>query len=83
MTKHPSRLDYIEFPELADDLGNLRYDKLADFLNLLSEKIDKDGKADALRKRPMLSRFLTQASTSISGAAKVCEPHMHHHNDYN
>jgi hypothetical protein len=61
---------------LVNDLGNLRYDSLANFLCLLSKKIDKDGQADLGRNRPQLSGHLMDASESISRAWTLCRPYM-------
>lgn len=74
---HKSEIDYDGgFDKLAEDLGNLRYDSLAEFLNKLSDKLAKDSGADADRKRPQLAKQLLYASRYIGNAWKLCEPHM-------
>ena len=74
--------------QLAEEIGNLFYDSLAEFLDLLSAKIEKDSKADEARGRVKLAANLhecaiklTEASADISKAWKICEPYMHHNND--
>jgi len=69
--------------ELADEIGNLRYDSLSIFLNLLAEKIERDSFKDRSRKRIKLatnleksSKFLKQAKLEIDSAWKICEPYM-------
>ena len=37
--------------ELAEDIGNLRYDALTDLLKLLSAKLNKDSESDLFRNR--------------------------------
>ncbi len=59
-----------EYPaDLAEELGNLRYDTLTRFLTELAEKIKKDSEADAGRKRYKLAQALDQASWSLHAAA--------------
>jgi hypothetical protein len=69
--------------ELAEDLGNLRYDALAEFLHALSKKLRVDGDADEARGRPKLARGLHEAGTALGESAKkieeawtICEPPM-------
>ena len=44
--------------QLAEDIGNLRYDALAEFLKLLAAKIEKDGDKDKARGREKLASEL-------------------------
>lgn len=67
---------------LAEDIGNLRYDALAELLKLLSDKIDRDGKSDLSRNRAKLaaclkecSLELNEASIAIDKAWEICEPY--------
>ena len=69
--------------ELVEDIGDLYYDSLTDFLNLLSEKLEKDSLKDRERNRIKLSNFLKyasenikQASSNIDDAWKICKPFM-------
>jgi hypothetical protein len=64
------------YPKLADDLGNLRYDALADFLELLAAKIDRDAAADAGRGRQQLAAELKDAAEHIARAWRICKPFM-------
>lgn len=82
---HRDRID--RYPgtiaELAQDLGDLRYDALAEFLRHLSLKLSADGKADDQRGRPRLSAALQGAAANLGAAAENIEqawaisaPHM-------
>ena len=69
--------------ELAEDIGNLRYDALADFLNLLAAKIEHDGDKDRARKRLKLANelhssadSLRTSATAIDRAWVICKPFM-------
>ena len=68
--------------ELSEDIGNLRYDTLADLLKLLSTKINKDSESDLSRNRVKLaaclkecSLELNEASIAIDKAWEICEPY--------
>lgn len=68
---------------LATELGDLRYDALAIFLQALSDKLNEDGKKDADRKRRKLATHLQNTAALLSDSAeeiqsawKICEPHM-------
>ncbi|MCK5918072.1 MAG: hypothetical protein KAG34_06585 [Cocleimonas sp.] len=57
--KHTDNIKhYDDLEVLAESLGDLYYDSLADFLNLLSDKILSDGEADRRRNRTKLSGHL-------------------------
>ena len=69
--------------QLAEDIGNLRYDALAELLRLLAEKIQRDSAKDQARGRPKLAAALLgaadqtdAAALSIEGAWRLSEPHM-------
>lgn len=75
--KHKTEIVYPDgLAGLAGDLGNLRYDALAEFLSLLAVKLAKDAEADMGRKRPQLARYLRDASDSVDKAWRLCEPFM-------
>lgn len=57
-------------------MGNLRYDSLAQFLSLLSKKIEQDGDADLGRNRRKLAGHLRVAAEEVSRAWLVCKPFM-------
>jgi hypothetical protein len=68
--------------ELAEELGNLRYNAPADFLAALSAKIGSDSERDAARGRKRLATELRAASAELTIAADaierawaICEPH--------
>lgn len=69
--------------ELAEDIGNLRYDALADFLRALSDKIASDGAKDYARNRVKLAAHLQHCAEKVHEAAidcdqawRICEPFM-------
>ena len=68
--------------ELAEEIGNLKYDALSEFLNLLANKIESDGYKDKSRNRIKLSKHLHDCSNklkeckySIDKAWIICEPY--------
>lgn len=84
MTKHKTVMEaFGEEPEaLAEKLGDLRYDALADLLSKLSKKVERDAGRDFDHGRVKLSEELLSLSTRlrVSGAAAttawaICEPH--------
>jgi hypothetical protein len=82
--KHPIKISYEgSFEKLAEEIGDLRYDVLSDFLKLLSEKICKDAKKDRGRGRVKLSTSLflacdalDTAQLQIDDALKISMPFM-------
>ena len=69
--------------ELAEELGNLRYDALAAFLAALAAKLETDSGKDAARGRKKLAAALHAASGELADAASaieeawaVCAPRM-------
>lgn len=78
--------DYIEnkdLGKLVDELGDLRYDKLSDFLYYLSLKLKNDSKKDKDKNKIKLSErllnssnYLFKASEEISLAYDICKPYM-------
>lgn len=82
---HRSALENYEgsFQELAEELGDLRYDALAEFLQHFSQKLAKDSKADEKRGRAKLANCLAQASDNLGQSAQeiqkawiISEPFM-------
>ncbi len=68
---------------LAVELGDLRYDALAHFLQALSDKLREDGQKDADRKRKKLAThlqntadLLNDSAEEIQSAWEICEPYM-------
>ena len=58
---------------LAEDLGNLRYDALANFLQFLSVKLSQDGEKDLSRNRVKLASCLKQGSSELKKASIAIE----------
>ena len=82
---HKTEMDHYDggIPQLANDLGDLRYDALADFLRLLSAKLEMDGDKDQARDRVRLAKQLHQCASGLFAAAsaidrawKISEPYM-------
>lgn len=68
---------------LANILGDLKYDQLAEFLGHLSTKIATDAEKDRLRGRSQLALALYRAANHIESSAEaidtawdVCAPFM-------
>jgi hypothetical protein len=82
--KHKSGLPYGGgLRQLAGDLGNLKYDALAWFLQQLATKLKEDARADAGRGREKLAGelqtagdYVSQAAERINNAWAICKPHM-------
>ena len=67
--KHPIKISYEgSFEKLAEEIGDLRYDVLSNFLDLLSKKIYKDGEKDLSRGREKLSKSLFSTCDSLDEA---------------
>lgn len=81
MQKHPTHITYYDLNDLATQIGNLRYDALANFLNMLSQKIAFDAEKDEAQGRLKLAKnlyetaqHLADAEKNIAVAWKICEP---------
>lgn len=81
--KHPSSFRGRSAQEVAKELGDLRYDALADILEGLCLKLSEDSAKDFNRGRKKLAAALYQsahhldlATREISTAWKICEPFM-------
>lgn len=68
--------------QLAEEIGDLKYDALAEFFELLSDKIKRDGDKDKSRGRIKLAKHLHDCSEnlleckkSIDKAWVICEPY--------
>ena len=80
---HKSYIEGYSFPELAEEIGNLRYDALNLFLEQLARKLQKDSQADAKRGRKQLAQALQQtaqkldeARSAVREAWRICQPFM-------
>lgn len=78
---HKTAIEGYYLTELAEKIGDLRYDALADFLKELSLKIEKDGLKDESRGRVKLATQLKKTadelktcSENIKVAWDICEP---------
>ena len=83
--KHQKKvIDYNgSLEELVEDIGNLQYDSLAEFLILLAEKLKIDSKKDKERGRNKLSNLLDSASLNILASSQdiedswvICKPYL-------
>jgi hypothetical protein len=69
--------------ELAENMGDLYYNSLADYLRLLADKIKKDSNSDHKRGRTKLASSLSESAIHLLNAAKeidvawkICKPYM-------
>lgn len=69
--------------DLAEWLGDLRYDSLAVYLSALAEKLQKDSESDGGRGRGKLAEhlqrtswYLDEAVYHVKEAWDICEPYM-------
>ena len=68
---------------LATSVGNMRYDKVAEFLTLLADDFKRQADDDLKRGRPKLAKRLYETANQIYLARdemlltwKICEPYM-------
>lgn len=81
MQKHPTHIEDYDLKDLATQIGDLRYDALADFLAALSQKIAHDAQKDEAGGRVKLAKNLYEtaqrladAEKNIATAWKICQP---------
>ena len=74
---------YSDFKSLAEEIGNLRYDALTEFLKELKYKFNRDAEADLKRGRKKLANELMTISARLRNAERasekaweICEPYM-------
>jgi hypothetical protein len=79
---HKTEIEDYNLQELADKIGDLRYDALQDFLLKLSIKIKNDALKDRNRGRIKLatqleeaSKKIEESSANIERAWVICEPY--------
>lgn len=72
-SKHTRTISEVgkDIPELGKIIGSMENEKFSEFLMLLSEKIGRDGQADAGRGRKKLATELYNASLALYEAAKA------------
>ena len=81
---HKSHIEhYPDAKILAEEIGNLKYDSLANFFQELSNKFLRDAKADSYKGRKKLAKHLDALyshSQSMKFEAEklweICEPYM-------
>jgi hypothetical protein len=81
---HKTEIDYEGgLEKLANDIGDLQYDALEEFLDKLSNKLREDALADYNRNRKQLSfclnsahYFIRLAKNQIKNAWKISKPYM-------
>lgn len=81
---HKNYVDYEgSLDELVEEIGDLRYDVLEEFLDKLSNKLRKDALADYKRERPKLAYhlnsahyFVSFAKEQIKEAWRISKPYM-------
>jgi len=82
--KHPIKIESFEsLEDLAKAIGNMRYDKLAEFVEKLSDDLEKQAEADRKKDRIKLSNELYAAALRlrpvydrIYEAWRISEPYM-------
>jgi dsDNA-binding SOS-regulon protein len=80
---HPIEIPGQSIEELAKTVGNLRYDKVIEFLETLSQDLSRQAQNDYEKGRKQLSFHLANASDDISDATsemrkawEICAKHM-------
>lgn len=84
MEKHPNHLNInLSLDELARQIGNLSYDKTAEFIDYLAQDLKRQADADSQKQRKKLSsklynavNELNNAKSSIDSAWQICKPYM-------
>ena len=83
MSKHKTEIEGYTLDELADVLGDLRYDALAEFLEKFSDKLRSDAQADLRKDKLQLSDELYSAfyharktMDCVEKAWEISKPHM-------
>jgi ABC-type transporter Mla subunit MlaD len=83
--KHPTHIEgyYGSLEALANAVGGMRYDKLAEFLDYLANNVQQQAQNDADAGKTKLSAKLNQvakhlyeAQEDIDSAWKICKPYM-------
>ena len=83
--KHPVEVDgyYGSLTALANSIGDMRYDKVAEFLDGLARRIEAEAEKDLASGRSQLSekldlasKHLYDAKEAIGSAWKISKPYM-------
>ena len=83
-SRHKSHIEhYPNHKELAEAIGDLRYDSLIELFAELAKKFEKDADADNRRGRTRLSDKLGEIhfgfikqTAAMEGAWEICKPYM-------
>lgn len=83
MTKHTTKIDGRDVSEIAEIIGDLRYDALRDFFHHLSVELEKDSESDLSRGRKKLaaklenlSYTMREVSSDVDSVWNLCRPYM-------
>jgi hypothetical protein len=83
--KHPDHVEKYDgtLDDLAKDIGRMRYDSVADFLEYLAKDLQAQADYDKSKERPQLSGTmydivdkLLEAKKQMDKAWRICEPYM-------
>jgi hypothetical protein len=82
-SNHSESVNGLSNPELATQIGDLRYDSLIELFNALSKKFEADSESDQNRGRGKLAKKLFNVSfkfkemeMEMSEIWDICEPYM-------
>lgn len=80
--KHPIYIGQ-DLKVLAESIGNMRYDKTAEFIGYLCDDLHRQAENDCVKGRKQLANLLEEAATHLLAAQdsmnkvwKLCEPYM-------
>jgi len=85
MAEHPRHVEGFNgsLDQLAAAIGNMTYDKAAEFIEYLADDMKRQADADSARGRPKLAAELYatadelyQARDRMNEAWRICEPYM-------
>ncbi|MFA6338475.1 MAG: hypothetical protein WCW87_00215 [Candidatus Paceibacterota bacterium] len=85
MKKHPIKVEGFDgtLEELAQKVGRMRYDKVAEFFGHLEREIERQSEGDLKRGRVQLSELLKKGAMKLidlkkhfEKIMKLCEPYM-------
>jgi|TARA_R110000851_G_scaffold63075_6_gene144418 hypothetical protein len=86
--KHPTEIEGYSLKDLAEKIGDLRYDRMQILFEELAEKIGKDRDSDKEKGRIRLSGSLTflktylrEASKEAEDAWRISKPHVEKNNE--
>lgn len=81
--KDNPNLNSISPEDLVNDISDLHYDELSNFLLLLSNKLEEDAIKDGERGRTLLARnlgyvsiLLRNVSEQLNNVWKICKPYV-------